>query len=121
MCYINLPQDMQVLAALVLHVKSIPLMTYRYNFPPILSQTGGQDATTDVGWSCTLRSGQMLLAHAMLRDRTGNNWRLSDTSSNLNVDHMSITSYFWDVPSAPLSLHSLCMYGKPWGYVDRYL
>lgn len=37
-------------------------MTYRHNYPPIRPSS----YTTDIGWGCMLRSGQSLLANALL-------------------------------------------------------
>jgi len=37
-------------------------LTYRSNFPPIEPTT----YTTDMGWGCMLRTGQMLLAQAFI-------------------------------------------------------
>ena len=46
-------------------------ITYRRGFPHI----GGSTYTTDAGWGCTLRSGQMLLANSLQTHFFGRQWR----------------------------------------------
>ena len=50
--------------------------SYRYNFHPI----SGTELTTDTGWGCMIRSGQMLIGQALVHHHLGRDWRLSHTS-----------------------------------------
>jgi len=45
------------------HLRSRLLMTYRQGFPPIL----GTKYNTDTGWGCMLRTGQMMVAEALVQ------------------------------------------------------
>ena len=49
--------------------------TYRHSFPAIGSYT------SDAGFGCMLRCGQMLLCNAMILLANGRNWRLSPSSA----------------------------------------
>ncbi len=70
--------------AFLKHYNSIVWMTYRTNFEPI----PGTVLTTDCGWGCMIRSGQMLLATA-LQCHLLNRGTYSDHSS---LTHTSLGS-----------------------------
>ncbi len=56
----------------LLDLYSRPWITYRSGFPPIHPS----HYTSDVGWGCMLRSGQMLLCNAFFLLELGRDWRL---------------------------------------------
>ncbi|GAB1196107.1 Cysteine protease atg4 [Aspergillus pseudonomiae] len=101
-------------------------MTYRSNFPPIPRPDNDeanhpmtltvrlrtqlmdpQGFTSDTGWGCMIRSGQSLLANAMLTLCLGRAWRRGDKSE----EEAHLLSLFADHPDAPLSIHRFVKHG----------
>ncbi|KAK3384736.1 hypothetical protein B0H63DRAFT_522082 [Podospora didyma] len=68
-------------------------------------QTAG--FSSDTGWGCMIRSGQSLLANAILTARVGREWRRpSDPEAEREV-----LALFADDTRAPYSLHNFVMHG----------
>ncbi|KAI9373205.1 hypothetical protein BJX61DRAFT_552364 [Aspergillus egyptiacus] len=101
-------------------------MTYRSNFSPIAKDAAqeadsslalsvrlrsqlldSQGFTSDTGWGCMIRSGQSLLANAMVIMSLGRNWRRGDGLR----DEVRILALFADSPKAPFSIHNFVRYG----------
>ncbi|KAI9833840.1 MAG: Cysteine protease atg4 [Phylliscum demangeonii] len=101
-------------------------LTYRSHFPPIptargpgatstmtlavrlrsqLMDQGG--FTSDTGWGCMIRSGQSLLANALVMLRLGRDWRRGARAA----DESAILSLFADDPLAPFSIHRFVAHG----------
>lgn len=112
--------------------------TYRSNFPAIkkssdasmtlsvrLRSLGDQGGfTSDTGWGCMIRSGQSLLANALIMLRLGRGKRCGSRHSQDQTDRESdwrrgkrqdeereLLSLFSDDPNAPFSIHRFVEHG----------
>lgn len=89
----------------ILDFRSRIWVTYRKGFPEI----GMSGLTSDAGWGCTLRSGQMLLAEGLLRHMMGRSWRLGGGAGQPS-EMAQLLRWLHDGPVAdsPFSVHNLC-------------
>jgi cysteine protease ATG4 len=93
-------------------------VTYRSGFCPI----GPSGLTTDAGWGCTIRSGQMLMANCLLVHFKGREWRRSQGETEQQHERESerdILSLFFDTeaPEHYLSIHNIIKQGQSFGIV----
>ncbi|GMK58524.1 hypothetical protein CspeluHIS016_0505560 [Cutaneotrichosporon spelunceum] len=105
------------------------------NIPPAGRGGGGwlrgeTHYTSDSGWGCMLRTGQSMLANALIHVHLGRGWRLPPERPKLHPEtllelaeleayatHVRILSWFLDDPSplCPFSVHRMAMIGKELG------
>ncbi|XP_003742176.1 cysteine protease ATG4A [Galendromus occidentalis] len=82
--------------------------TYRKNFAAI----GGDGPTSDTGWGCMLRAGQMMLGQALIRKHLGRSWMwTSDDRLPDRENYLRILRMFQDKKSATFSIHQISLMG----------
>lgn len=90
--------------------------TYRQNFKSLMDS----NITSDVGWGCMLRTGQMMMAQAFVMHLLGRDWSWSSTQNDIHFHyHRKIVSMFAEhlhpdkcYSFAPFSLHKLVELGQ---------
>ncbi|BES89406.1 Peptidase family C54 [Nesidiocoris tenuis] len=98
----HLPQNEE---ALKKDIASRLWFSYRKGFV----QIGDSGLTSDKGWGCMLRCGQMLMAQALLYLHLGRDWAW--TPAVRDPKYVRIVSMFEDRRSAPYSIHQIALMG----------
>ncbi|XP_020844674.1 cysteine protease ATG4B [Phascolarctos cinereus] len=80
--------------------------TYRKNFPAI----GGTGPTSDTGWGCMLRCGQMIFAQALVCRHLGRDWRWKQGRRQTD-GYFSVLNAFIDKKDSYYSIHQIAQMG----------
>lgn len=99
----TLPEDK---GAFIDYVRSRIWCTYRKGFGPI----GGTGPTSDSGWGCMLRCGQMMVAQALMNMKLGPNWKWRPNELQIK-EYYKILKRFSDERSSPFSIHQIAQMG----------
>nr|ACO15144.1 Cysteine protease ATG4B [Caligus clemensi] len=101
------------IAELNSEVLSRLLFTYRKEF----SEIDGSGYTSDSGWGCMLRCGQMVLGEALQRISLGRDWKWdhkvdNEVDEDLKGKYLKILNLFQDSKVAPYSIHQIALMGE---------
>ncbi|KAM5146662.1 cysteine protease ATG4A [Mantella aurantiaca] len=91
---------------LLLDVTSRLWFTYRKKFSPI----GGTGPSSDAGWGCMLRCGQMMLAQALICQHLGREWQW-DKHKKQPEEYYQILQCFIDRKNSCYSIHQMAQMG----------
>ncbi|XP_074924741.1 cysteine protease ATG4B isoform X5 [Chelonoidis abingdonii] len=91
---------------MLLDVTSRLWFTYRKNFPAI----GGTGPTSDTGWGCMLRCGQMIFAQALVCRHLGRDWRW-EKGKRQTDNYFNILNAFIDKKDSYYSIHQIAQMG----------
>ncbi|NWJ10317.1 ATG4B protease, partial [Crypturellus undulatus] len=80
--------------------------TYRKNFPAI----GGTGPTSDTGWGCMLRCGQMIFAQALVCRHLGREWRWIKGKRQAD-NYFNVLNAFIDKKDSYYSIHQIAQMG----------
>ncbi|XP_027731563.1 cysteine protease ATG4B isoform X2 [Vombatus ursinus] len=80
--------------------------TYRKNFPAI----GGTGPTSDTGWGCMLRCGQMIFAQALVCRHLGRDWRWKRGRRQMD-SYFRVLNAFTDKKDSWYSIHQIAQMG----------
>ncbi|XP_031784313.1 autophagy-specific gene 4 isoform X1 [Nasonia vitripennis] len=92
-------------------IRSRLWFTYRKGFVPIGGF--GSTFTSDKGWGCMLRCGQMVLGQALISLHLGRDWRW--TPETRSSTYLNILRRFEDRRAAPYSIHQIALMGASEG------
>eukprot|EP01156_Anaeramoeba_ignava_P021227 Anaeramoba_ignava/c18518_g1_i1.p1 GENE.c18518_g1_i1~~c18518_g1_i1.p1 ORF type:complete len:168 (+),score=43.80 c18518_g1_i1:244-747(+) len=84
-------------------------ISYRKNFESLSGHT------SDSGWGCMYRTGQMILANTLSVLFLGRNFRLQEATDEQNKIFHRIISFFADEKEAPYSIHKISELGVEMG------
>uniref|UniRef100_A0A1I8BYM0 Cysteine protease n=1 Tax=Meloidogyne hapla TaxID=6305 RepID=A0A1I8BYM0_MELHA len=91
--------------------RSLIWFTYRRNWPSPIGGSGGP--TTDLGWGCMIRCGQMLLAQTLTALHLGKDWQLLLHQQNMETMNIykRVLRLFQDKRTALYSIHQIAHMG----------
>ena len=78
--------------------------TYRKGF----AQIGGSGPSSDQGWGCMLRAGQMMLAETISQIKLTRDYKWNP-DSNKDQTYQEIISLFLDTHSSPVSIQQVSL------------